>query len=79
MFLISTFYIRGAGKTTLLNVLAHRKIEKFEVTGTVFVNEEPVGIGIREMSSYVEEEDIFVGSLTVYEHLLFQVNFFYQR
>ena len=57
----------------MLNVLAHRKIEKLEVTGTVFIFDEPVGIEIREMSSYVEEQDIFVGSLTVYEHLLFQV------
>ena len=57
----------------MLNVLAHRKIEKLEVTGTVFVREEPVGIGIREVSSYVEEEDIFVGLMTIYEHLLFQV------
>ena len=54
-------------------MLAHRKLEKLEVTGTVFIEEEPVGIGIREMSSYVEEEDIFVGSLTVCEHLIFQV------
>lgn len=64
---------RGAGKTTLLNVLAHRKIDQLEVTGTVYVREEPVGIGIREVSSYVEEEDVFVGFLTVAEHLIFQV------
>lgn len=57
----------------MLNVLAHRKIDQFEVTGTVYVREEPVGIGIREVSSYVEEDDVFVGSLTVHEHLIFQV------
>ena len=63
---------RGAGKTTLLNVLAHRKIEQLEVTGTVYVREEPVGINIREVSAYVEDNDLFVGSLTVREHLIFQ-------
>ena len=66
-------HFRGAGKTTLLNVLAHRKIEHLEVTGTVYVREEPVGINIREMSAYVEDNDVFVGSLTVREHLIFQV------
>lgn len=66
-------YFRGAGKTTLLNVLAHRKIEQLEVTGTVYVREEPVGINIREVSAYVEDNDVFVGSLTVREHLIFQV------
>lgn len=70
--LVAIMGSRGAGKTTLLNVLAHRKIEKLEVTGTVFIREEPVGIGIREVSSYVEEDDVFVGLMTVYEHLLFQ-------
>ena len=64
---------RGAGKTTLLNVLAHRKIEQLEVTGTVYVREEPVGINIRDVSAYVEDNDVFVGSLTVREHLVFQV------
>ncbi|CAB4026460.1 white-like, partial [Paramuricea clavata] len=63
---------RGAGKTTFLNVLAHRKIEQLEVTGTVYVREEPVGINIREVSAYVEDNDVFVGSLTVREHLIFQ-------
>ncbi|XP_028399589.1 ABC transporter ATP-binding protein/permease wht-1-like [Dendronephthya gigantea] len=63
---------RGAGKTTLLNALAHRRIEQLEVTGTVYVREEPVGINIREVSAYVEDHDVFVGLLTVREHLIFQ-------
>ena len=66
-------HLRGAGKTTLLNVLAHRKIDQFEVTGTVYVREEPVGINIKEISAYVEDNDVFAGSLTVREHLIFQV------
>ena len=53
--------------------MAHRKIEQLEVTGTVYVREEPVGINIREVSAYVEDNDLFAGSLTVREHLIFQV------
>lgn len=43
------------------------------MTGTVYVREEPVGINIREVSAYVEDHDVFVGFLTVREHLIFQV------
>ena len=63
----------GAGKTTLMNVLAHRNISKLEVTGTVEVNNHPIGTGITSISAYIQQEDLFVGSLTVREHLIFQV------
>ena len=63
----------GAGKTTLMNVLAHRNISQMDVRGTVEVNDRPVGIEITSMSAYIQQEDIFVGSLTVREHLIFQV------
>lgn len=63
----------GAGKTTLMNVLAHRNISQMEVTGTVEVNDHPIGLQINTMSAYVQQEDLFIGSLTVREHLTFQV------
>jgi len=63
----------GAGKTTLMNVLAHRNISKLDVTGTVEVNGHPIGTGITAISAYIQQEDLFVGSLTVREHLRFQV------
>lgn len=62
----------GAGKSTLMNVLAHRNIAQVEVTGTVAVNGHPMGIDINSLSAYVQQEDLFIGSLTVREHLTFQ-------
>ena len=64
----------GAGKTTLMNVLAHRNISQIEVRGTVEVNDRPVGLQINTMSAYIQQEDLFIGSLTVREHLTFQVS-----
>lgn len=64
----------GAGKTTLMNVLAHRNISQMEVSGTVEVNDHPIGLQINTMSAYIQQEDLFIGSLTVREHLTFQVS-----
>ncbi|KAL5344855.1 hypothetical protein ACLOAV_010252 [Pseudogymnoascus australis] len=63
----------GCGKTTLLNVLAHRDAAaRAQVDGSTLVN----GVGqsreaFRLMSSYVEQEDALIGSLTVRETLNF--------
>ncbi|XP_046846390.1 protein white-like isoform X2 [Xenia sp. Carnegie-2017] len=62
----------GAGKSTLLNVLSHRNISAVNVTGTVFLNGSPVRQEINTMSAYVQQEDLFIGTLTVREHLMFQ-------
>ena len=57
-----------------MNVLAHRNINQMDVMGTVEVNDRPIGREINAMSAYVQQDDLFVGSLTVREHLLFQVS-----
>jgi ABC-type multidrug transport system ATPase subunit len=63
----------GCGKTTLLNVLAHRDAAAgAKVDGAALVN----GIGrsreaFRRISSYVEQEDALIGSLTVRETMSF--------
>ncbi|XP_048579141.1 protein white-like [Nematostella vectensis] len=62
----------GAGKSTLMNVLAHRNIADMQVSGTVMVNERKVGLDINTISAYVQQEDLFIGKLTVREHLVFQ-------
>ncbi|XP_067022118.1 protein white-like [Acropora muricata] len=62
----------GAGKSTLMNVLAHRNIGQIQVAGTVAVNGHAMGIDINSLSAYVQQEDLFIGSLTVREHLTFQ-------
>lgn len=57
-----------------MNVLAHRNISQMEVRGTVEVNDRPIGREITKISAYIQQEDLFVGSLTVREHLIFQVS-----
>lgn len=63
----------GCGKTTLLNVLAHRAAAAgAKVDGATLVN----GVGqsrdaFRSISSYVEQEDALIGSLTVRETMIF--------
>jgi len=67
------FFFSGAGKSTLMNVLAHRNIGQIQVTGTVQVNGHPTGLDINALSAYIQQEDLFIGTLTVREHLTFQV------
>ncbi|KAK2743903.1 hypothetical protein FQN57_004526 [Myotisia sp. PD_48] len=63
----------GSGKTTLLNVLAHREGnggQKFE--GEILVNGRAVPLDtFQRLSSYVEQEDVLIGSLTVEETMYF--------
>ena len=62
----------GCGKTTLLNGLAHRKFQGFEQSGTIMVNRTKASRPIlQSVSSYVEQEDALIGSLTVRETLDF--------
>ncbi|CAG2102282.1 unnamed protein product [Medioppia subpectinata] len=62
----------GAGKTTLLNVLTARNLSKLTVKGTVRLNGQAVDANtITSVSSYVQQQDLFVPVLTVREHLVF--------
>lgn len=63
----------GCGKTTLLNVLARRPATSgAKVTGDSYVNEVKVDNGVfGRMTSYVEQEDALIGSMTVRETLKF--------
>ena len=63
----------GSGKTTLLNVLAQRNVSsKYKTTGNVFTEKFEVNSSnIKEFSSYVEQEDSLIGSLTVKETIEF--------
>lgn len=62
----------GAGKTTLLNILTCRNLRKLVVDGEVLVNGENVGASMTRISAYVQQDDLFIGTLTVREHLVFQ-------
>nr|XP_053649648.1 protein white-like [Cherax quadricarinatus] len=63
----------GAGKTTLLNVLTHRNNDKLRITGDLFVNGRSVDPdALTSRSAYVQQDDLFIGMLTVREQLIFQ-------
>ncbi|EDU40687.1 ATP transporter [Pyrenophora tritici-repentis Pt-1C-BFP] len=63
----------GSGKTTLLNVLAHRAaMPKATIQHHLSINDEPTTLAsFRKLSSYVEQEDALIGSLTVRETMYF--------
>ena len=55
----------GAGKTTMMNILAQRNLGGLQIGGTLRANGQPYDYQIGNISSYVQQDDIFVGSLTV--------------
>ncbi|KAL1138055.1 hypothetical protein AAG570_009750 [Ranatra chinensis] len=63
----------GAGKTTLLNTLTFRSPASVVVSGRRAFNGIPVnGKTMASLSAYVQQDDLFIGTLTVREHLVFQ-------
>ncbi|CAD5214935.1 unnamed protein product [Bursaphelenchus xylophilus] len=62
----------GAGKTTLLNTLLQRNLKGLDVTGNILCNGHSLGKRVTCVSSYIQQEDLFVGTLTVREHLMIQ-------
>ncbi len=64
----------GAGKTTLLNVLTARNLSNLSVKGVVKLNGNIADVdSITSLSAYVQQDDLFIATLTVREHLIFQV------
>lgn len=63
----------GCGKTTLLNVLARRDVAAgAKVQGSVLVNSvDPSLATFQKITSYVEQDDALIGSLTVRETMSF--------
>lgn len=73
IFVFIFFLYSGAGKTTLLNVLNCRNLSNFHVDGVIRINDRLADIDmITSMSAYVQQEDMFLPTLTVREHLIFQ-------
>lgn len=66
-------YLSGAGKTTLLNAIVGRNMGKLIVSGSVEINGEAVDNTRSQLFSFVQQEDLFMETLTVREHLIFQV------
>ena len=62
----------GSGKTTLLNSLAQRNGKKMKSRGSLTINGLPASRAVlQDVSSYVEQEDALIGSLTVRETMDF--------
>ncbi|KAL3831605.1 hypothetical protein ACJMK2_023342 [Sinanodonta woodiana] len=70
--LLAVLGASGSGKTTLLNSLTLRNQKTLDVTGDIRVNGVNVGRGIRNISAYVQQDDIFIATMTVREHLIFR-------
>ncbi|KAF2898580.1 hypothetical protein ILUMI_07594 [Ignelater luminosus] len=63
----------GSGKTTLLNVLTSRQSSKLIVSGLRCANGVPADLNcLTSQMAYVQQEDLFIGTLNVQEHLIFQ-------
>ena len=67
--------LSGAGKTTLLNVLNFRNQGKLKIDGDVKINGQSINWKtVASCSGYVQQEDVFIGTLKVKEHLTFLVH-----
>lgn len=67
----------GAGKTTLLNVLAFRSPAGVQVSQSAVRALNGTQVNAKQLRSrcaYIQQDDLFIGSLTAREHLVFQVN-----
>lgn len=73
MFCFFVYLISGAGKTTLLNVVTHRRPGKLKISADVRINGQKMKKDISGVSAFVQQEELFIGSLTVREHLRFHV------
>ncbi|XP_071442996.1 protein white [Hetaerina americana] len=65
----------GAGKTTLLNALTFRTTPAVVIEGGLrALNGAPLASShaLASLSAYVQQDDLFIGTLTVREHLVFQ-------
>jgi ABC-type multidrug transport system ATPase subunit len=64
----------GAGKTTLLNVLTFKNQGNLQIAADIRINGKLITSGnqLASISGYVQQNDIFIGTLKVKEHLRFQ-------
>jgi ABC-type multidrug transport system ATPase subunit len=66
----------GSGKTTLLNALNFRISSNLRVEGEIMINGASVDSNkMSILSCYIQQDDLFFGTLTVREHLEFHVIF----
>nr|WOD55112.1 ABCG transpoter Scarlet1 [Hymenopus coronatus] len=69
--LVAIMGASGAGKSTLMAALAYRSSGGVVVEGDIRVNGRCLGDYMQRLSGFMHQEDLFVSSLTVREHLVF--------
>ena len=63
----------GAGKSTMLNALTFRNLSGLDVQGEIKANGVPITpTMVTSLSAYIQQDDMFIGILTVREQLEFQ-------
>ncbi|XP_058444348.1 protein scarlet [Malaya genurostris] len=77
--LIALMGSSGAGKSTLMSALAYRTQPGTVVQGEILVNGHPIGPYMYRLSGFVHQDDLFMGSLTVGEHLYFMAKLKLER
>eukprot|EP00095_Tigriopus_kingsejongensis_P010869 maker-scaffold864_size87066-snap-gene-0.21 protein:Tk10869 transcript:maker-scaffold864_size87066-snap-gene-0.21-mRNA-1 annotation:"protein white" len=71
--LVAIMGASGAGKSTLLNALTFRNLSGLQMSGTRYANGMPVSPNsLTSVSAYIQQDDLFIGTLTPREHLEFQ-------
>jgi len=68
----------GVGKTTLMNVLSGRHSQELQIEGDVYLNRmltTPLQRTTSGMIGYVEQYEPFIETMSLEEHLIFQVEF----
>ncbi|KAK0042818.1 protein white, partial [Biomphalaria pfeifferi] len=70
--LVAILGASGAGKSTLLNVLTSRNTNNYILSGDIRVNGWQIGRCIQGISAYVQQDDLFITTLTVREQLQFR-------
>ena len=58
-----------------MNVLTGRNTSQYIIDGHIQVNGVTVGKGIKNVSAYVQQDELFIANLTVKETLVFRVGF----
>ncbi|XP_066247718.1 protein scarlet [Euwallacea similis] len=64
----------GAGKSTLMAALGYRQTGEMHVEGEILINGRPIGSYMKHLCGFMPQDDIFVGSLTVFEHMNVMAN-----
>ncbi|PVD37708.1 hypothetical protein C0Q70_00308 [Pomacea canaliculata] len=70
--LVAIMGASGAGKSTLMNVLTNRNLRDYEVQGESMSMVQLLEMPIRNISAYVQQDDLFITTLTVRETLIFR-------